>query len=186
MKIALCLFAVYSFICFSSCTTFNQFDSEAKKGKENEEIFIIKKSGEKLSGSRISQASAMSQADWFKIDGQKVERKDMYAYQNKKAYHIITDGSDIQRLRAGKINLYYYDSYSSGPGRADRGYTSNYVFEKEKGKFVSMNYKNFEDALKDNPGAVKKLQEVFPRNRISNGEKEKLYELIKVVELYND
>ena len=183
MKISVFLFAICSCILISSCVTFNQFDSEVKKGKSNDEVFIIKKNGEKLTGSKITQPSSMSQADWFKIDGQKVERKDIAAYQDKKAYHAMTViAGDIQRLRAGKINLYYFDSYSNA---TNGGYTSHFLFEKEKGKFVNINYNNFADAVSDNPAAIAKLQEVFPHSTIPNGEKAKLYGLVSVVDIYN-
>jgi len=179
--ISLCLlFSLFS------CVTFKQFDNEAKKGRSPEyNVFIQKKDGQKIVGNKFSQSSVWSSGYWIAVDGVKVDNYNVY--QNEKAYYVLTDVAGwVQRLRYGRMNLYYYDDTKAGGiDSKDRTYTAKYVFEKEKGKFEKLTYESFANAIQDSPEAAAKFKQLFPHGKIPKDEKGNLYNLIGVVETYN-
>lgn len=93
------------------------------------------------------------------------------------------------RVRYGKINLYYHCNIflntAQGSGTVTVNY-NDYFFEKEKGKLILFTFKTFYDAVKDNPEAMKTLNEVFPRAKIPHSDYiENLQKLASVVDIYN-
>jgi len=169
-----------------SCVTFKQFDVEAKKGRSPEyAVFVQKKDGQKIVGNKFSQSSVWSAGYWIAVDGVKVDNYNVY--QNEKAYYVLTDVAGwVQRLRFGKINLYYYDDRKTDMNGKHPDFTAQYVIEKEKGKFEKLTYENFTGAIQDNPEATAKFRQLFPRGKIPKDEKGNLYNLIAVVEAYNN
>jgi len=186
MKLFISFTSLYLLFNLSSCVTFKQFDNEAKKGRSPEyNVFVQKKDGQKIVGDKFSQSSVWSSGYWIAVDGVKVDNYN--AYQNEKAYYILTDVAGwVQRLRYGKINLYYYDDVKTDINGKHPDFTAKYVFEKEKGKFEKLTYESFANALQDNPEAAAKFKQLFPHDKIPKDEKGNLNNLIAVVEAYNN
>jgi hypothetical protein len=185
MKPFLTLLGLHLLFSLSSCVTFKQFDDEAKKGRTPEyNVFIQKKDGQKVVGNKFSQSSVWSSGYWIAVDGVKVS--DYNVYQNEKAYYVLTDVAGwVQRLRYGKMNLYYYDDSKTDINGKHPDFTAKYVFEKEKGKFEKLTYEGFANAIQDNPEAAAKFKQQFPHGKIPKDEKGNLYNLIATVEVYN-
>ncbi len=92
----------------------------------------------------------------------------------------------INRLRFGKINLYYYEHQGLANGSDVRGDYHVYVFEKEMGNLKALDYDNFLNALSDNQVALQKFRDLFSKGKIPTfDEKGNLKKLIQVVDLYN-
>ena len=193
-------------ILLSSCVTTKQFERDFNKAslegrEQGKEVFILTKSGEKYEGkvltfSKWSQWKAKQKENWVAVDGKQVDRKDIEAIQNQYSYKAFFQRSDyekgstipVNRIKFGKINLYYYTHEPLGLKADDvRGSYHVYVFEKEKGKLQELNFASFSNAINDNPAAIKKFNESFPKAVIPRfGEKKNLESLIAVLEIYNN
>jgi len=190
----------------SSCVTTKQFHQDfhkaALEGREpDKEAIIITKSGEKFEGkeltySKFNKMRAKQIENWVAIDGKKINKAEIAVIQNKYSYTAFFQRPDlpkgeiitVDRIRFGKINLYCYAHEPLGVNQDDvRGLFHVYVFEKEFGKLVQLNFWNFSEAIKDNPAALKKLKELFPKSEVPRfKEKMNLEGLTAVTELYNN
>jgi len=170
---------------------FDRFDDELLAGRDpDSDVFVIKKTGERIDGHEFKRSGSH-----IKIDGNKISEDKISIMQSKKAYSVLfidTNQSEwfVDRLRIGKISLYTYVTQAAigGNGSGDiRGDYHQYAFEKERGKLVLLSFKEFANAISDKPVALQKFKELYPKSKIPfHDEKGNLKNLIEVVEIYNN
>ena len=206
---------VYSFLALaisvSSCVTNKQFYRDFKKAalqsrEPGKDVFIENYKGERVEGSILthshwSEWKKVQKEDWDAVDGHKVDRKDINIIQTKESYsvYIQHDEQDkkgyftklsilVERIRVGKIDLFDYEhaANEAGPKQRDvRGPYHLYVFKKN-GEFKALTFESFSTALSDNPAALEKFRQLFPRHKIPMfSEKGNFNNLTSVVDLYN-
>lgn len=204
MKIAKLPILVGLFFLIHSCATnksfVKSFELEQQFGKEpGSNVFVIKKNGHKVEGKKLTYSHTSiwrvkQLENWIAVDGQKIQDSEYEIIQTEKAYrHLYFPGNSlfgspffINRLRYGKINLYYYEHIALANGKDVRGDYHVYVFEKEKGKMIALDYDSFSIALSDNQDALRKFRQLYPKGKIAIfNEKGNLANLILVTELYN-
>jgi hypothetical protein len=190
--------------CMSPKQMTSQLKEEHKKGRDTSyRLFIIKTDGEVVAAKKINYQlrsqlfKSMHQEEKAIIaDGKKMNPGQYEAIQTAKAFKIlyfpedkgeICKGIYINRLRFGKISLYHYESVLPGSrSYQTKHLVQNYVFQKENGRTVPLDYKAFMKAVKDNRRALNKLKELFPSASIPTGNaKQTLKDLTTVAEIYN-
>jgi len=128
------------------------------------------------------------------VNGQKIQDCEYKIIQTEKAYRHLYFADYtrfgnpffINSLRYGKLNLYYHEYIALANGKDVRGDYHVYVFEKEKGKLVVLDYDSFSIALSDNQDALRKFRQSYPKGKIATfNEKSNRANLILVTELYN-
>lgn len=185
-----------------SCVTTKQFKAPFKeeqiKGRDTKnEVFVETKSGERIVGDKITYSNTGSgnkKQYWTTIGNRKI-KSDEVAYTQTdgvfKARAHSAEYSDIEvtRLRAGKINLYYFEhpAMITGPNTYDvRGAYHIYYFEKQKGHCEPLYFDTFSKALSDNSEALRKFSQFFPKSKIPMfDENGNLTKLLSVVDFYN-
>lgn len=179
------------------------FEKQALLGRDSTaRVFVIKKDGTKIAGNVLTYSNRSNRIGphketWTAVDGQKVLDSDYEIIQTEKSYShwFRAPGSTAwsmlfpDRLRYGKISLYYYsnevDSYGA-EGRDIRGDYHLFVFEKTLNKLEFLDYKSFDKALSDNPAAQQLFHQYYPHGKVpKHRDKGNLHDLIEVVELYN-
>ncbi|MDB5279836.1 MAG: hypothetical protein JWR61_4791 [Ferruginibacter sp.] len=196
--------ALMTVSCMAPKQMASQMKEELKKGRDiSSGLFIIKTDGEVVEAKKISY---QHRSPLFKsaalvdkaviADGKKINPGQYEAIQTAKAFKIlyfpedkgeICKGIYINRLRFGKISLYHYESVLPvSHSYQTKHLAQNYVFQKENGRPVPLDYKAFLKAVKDNRTALNKLKELFPSGSIptDNG-KQTLKDLTTVAEIYN-
>lgn len=167
-------FAITATVLLSSCVTTKTYTAEEKKMRnEDENVYVVKSDGKKVTGSTIDVPSIWNgKSSWIKIDGQKFEGEDLNAYQDKKAsYAKFGNSKDgwlwVKQLKRGKINLYYYDTHTSeqyydGTKYVTRRNTqTHFVFQKANGRMLEANITEIADMLKDNREAYQTFTNQF-------------------------
>jgi hypothetical protein len=204
MKTAKLSVLIGLFLLIHSCATnksfVRNFEMESKFGKEpGSDVFVIRKNGQKVEGKKLTYSHSSiwrveQKENWIAVDGQKIQDSEYEIIQTEKAYRHLYFPDDtrfgrpffINRLRYGKINLYYYQHNALANGKDVRGDYHVYVFEKEKGKLISLDYDSFSNALSDKKDALRKFSQLYPKGKIPTfSEKGNLANLIQVTELYN-
>jgi hypothetical protein len=194
--------ALLLFLC--SCVSNKGFQkpflTEHKSGMEqSNNVFIIKKTGQKITGSKLSYSPTSiwrvkQKEDWIAVDGEQVYTDECEIIQTTESYKRLFKPAQpvyqpaffISRLRYGRISLYYYEHEAMDHGNDVRGAYHVYVFEKQKDKLEEMDYESFAAAVKDNAAASQKFRELYPNSKIPRfNEKGNLKNLLAVVELYN-
>lgn len=194
-KKALALGLFFSSLFYSTTSLAQNWEKEMLKGRENDSVFIIKKSGLRVSGKVITSSKKsvwrINEKDsWVAIDGKKIDfindpwvrkqTENYYCAPYKMLYQFRD--SVAYRIRYGKINLYYYIDRFQGNGIE---YTV-YVIEKGNSPLLEVNYENFENAIKDNNEALQLLKRLYPKSKIPDIREGKKFEyLTQIVELYN-
>jgi hypothetical protein len=201
LPIALTLLAVS---CKAPKQMASQLKEEHKKGRDTSyPLFIIKTDGEVVAAKKISYElksplfKSVRQEDKAIIaDGKKMNPGQYEAIQTTKSFKIlyfpedkgeICKGIYINRLRFGKISLYHYESaLPVSRSYQTKHFVQNYVFQKENGRPVPLDYNAFVKAVKDNRAALNKLKELFPSASIpTDNAKQTLKDLTTVAEIYN-
>lgn len=195
----------------SSCVTSKQFYSDFKKAalqsrEQGKDVFIENYQGERFEGSKIthshwSEWRKVQKEDWYAVDGHKVNTNDINIIQSKESYsiymqHTTQDGNGnftklpllVERIRAGKIELFDYEhtAISTGLNSRDvRGAYHLYVFKKN-GELKDLTFAYFAKALSDNPAALEKFKQLFPKQRIPMfSEKGNFNNFTSIVDFYN-
>ena len=130
------------------------------------------------------------------VDGQKIRYGQYDAVQTKKAYQILYNpgqpdkypyGIYINRIRSGKIDLYEYQPLKSNNDKNKKLPYHVYVFKKNKGEAVVLDFATFTDALTDNQAALDKFKQLFPLGSTipENDIASTLIKLTAVTDLYN-
>jgi hypothetical protein len=190
--------------CVATKPYADDFANEQKKGKDStSDLFVIKKDGQKLAVKKLSYQHKLKifpngqpSEDGVVADGEKIKFGEYQAIQTSGAFKILyhpendtrfSKGLYISRLRAGKISLYHYECMSTTSHTYQKKrLCHNYVFQKENGQTVWLDYQSFAEAIKDNSMATKKLKHLFPFKTIPNNDTEQtLANLTTLVELYN-
>jgi hypothetical protein len=196
--------AVFTVSCMAPKQMATQLKEEHKKGRDTSYgLFIIKTNGEVVAAKKISY---QHRSPLFKssnitdkaviADGKKINAGQYEAIQTEKAFKIlyfpedkgeICKGIYINRLRFGKISLYHYESVMPvSRSYQTKHFAQNYVFQKENGRPVPLDYQAFVKAVKDNKAALNKLKELFPSGSIpTDNAKQTLKDLTAVAEIYN-
>src|SRR4051812_41209737 len=109
-------FFLYAWLLFASisCVLQKTYTVEEKKMRIGDDLFVVKKNGEKISGKKIQMLGIHNGTEtWVKIDNEKIDVNEVIAYQNKDGYHInfekLGDRLWPTQLKRGKINLFYYN-----------------------------------------------------------------------------
>lgn len=207
-NITLILLITNAAFAFTSCMApkplASKFNLEQRKGRDtSNEIFIVKRDGEKITGKKLTS----NHPSWFlhtayqtqeavAIDGQTVNFSDYELVQTNKAYRVFyqpekndsnAEGTYINRLRFGRLNLYHYEV--AVPRKFNYQtvrYTHKYVYQIGHGKLCPLDYASFEKAISDNKEAVKKLGQLFPSGDMFNEDKMyTLNSLLEITDMYN-
>lgn len=177
----------------------NSYSNEIKLGRDNtSDVFIIKKDGEKIEGktmtfSPYSKWREVQKETWIAVDGQKVDIKNIERYQSANGYYIFykydphIEGEQyifLSRATGGKVNIYFTNAPTIVG--SPNVYHNVYFFEKKNEKLMPFTFASFREAIKDNPKALEKLNEVFPKGKIPvNDHIQNLKKLVSVAEVYN-
>jgi hypothetical protein len=157
-------------ICLSltSCVTTKTYIDEEKKMRFGpEQLFVIKASGEKVVGAKLSTPKGFDpEAGWVKLDGHKYQFTDLRSYQDKHAYFIQFNGKWIKQLKRGKINVYYYEVVSETIGASPSGGHQDvshefFVFQKGDGPLQQLSKEGISQLLSDNREAQDKFDARF-------------------------
>lgn len=164
-KLNFILFAGVLFL-FSSCVVRKTYTTEEKKMKIGNDVFVIKKNGEKISGTKFSEPSIWNgKADWIKIDEKKIDGNEIVAFQNKDAYFVKFEKSGdhfwIRQLKRGKINLYYYDVLNALPSQTNTNPQQHFVFQKGSEQLSESSISEIAKMLKDNQAAYTRFVSQF-------------------------
>ncbi|MEO7486479.1 MAG: hypothetical protein ABIU77_05235 [Ferruginibacter sp.] len=172
-KLNACL-AIAVTVLFTSCVTTKSYTDEEKKMRNQDEpVYVIKKDGKKIVGSKISVPSIWNgKSNWIKIDDQKFEGDEVDAYQDKKASYARFGNEKggwlwVKQLKRGKINLYYYElhnreNYYDGTKYVSRDNSEvHFVFKKGNGRMLESNITEIATMLKDNQEAYQKFTKQF-------------------------
>ncbi len=139
---------------------------------ENIEYFIVLKNGDTLIGNKISAATIVehktyNKLNFIKIDGKRINAKDVLCYQDKKAYYLIDEkGMPLTRIRKGKINLYAYNYYTYFG--SDLTQRVGFLFQDELKtieKPIALSYENLLPAISSNEKATALLLNRFPKKQ---------------------
>ncbi len=199
LLVILFLFLLTQTACVTEGSYKAPFKKQALLGMEpGPNVFIIKKDGTRISGQKITRSKysawrGRQKESWVAVDGNKIAEDDYRILQTETAYthYFRPPGGGtlfIERLRYGKISLYYYSQQAdyAGSGKDVRGDYHVYVFEKGRDVLQYLRFDDFDKALADNPAAQQRFHELFPNGKIPrHREKGNLKDLIEVVELYN-
>lgn len=175
-------------ILLQSCVTFKMYDKQTKKMRLQEyEALVIKLNGEKVQGKKITRIKDKKAPNGFafKIDDTIIPEKEVFAYQDKKAYYRKFKDEWVKLLRKGKMNLYYYDVYTYSNDRASRGFDDHYVFQKGDGELKELRKHEIAVEIADNSEALHKFNAMYKRGNHYANRSMKLNEIISVIELYN-
>lgn len=184
------LFLVIVFSCVS-CVMAKTYKVEEKKMRiENENVFVIKTNGEKVSGKKIATPSVFNGgADWIKIGRQKFQFDELTAYQDHSAYYCKFGPIWVKQLKRGKINLFYYEVVTpKSPSNGNQNqYDEHFVFQKGDGKILELSSEAISEMLKDNMNARAKFDAqfkpgkvIFPK-QLQNHPKA----LFEIIDMYN-
>lgn len=189
--VTLCIICFYLVACTPAKKSLGNED-QLRQGKESQgEFFIVKPNGEKVMASKIVPGGLGNFGSFrLTVDGVKMYAPaDVIAYQGEDGYNVFRSdpkptkywkGIWITRLRTGKMNLYY------SPTRSKDLNLDFYYFEKEKGKYVGIDYETFSAALQDNPSALEEFRKLFPKRKVNNFDiHHNMDKITKVVDLYN-
>jgi hypothetical protein len=177
-----------------SCTTPKAIERERQPEKGRDATgayFIEKEDGQKIPFAKITRPSVGNHTeDRIVADGTKMDAPvDLVAFQNETGYYkFLKDpkptkywkGQFIQRLRAGRISLYYRSTFLQGPG-------AYYYFEKDKGPLTRLLFENFSAALIDKPEVLAEFERLYPKRKITADRQlqEDAINLPRLVEMYN-
>ncbi|CAN5280243.1 hypothetical protein BH11BAC5_BH11BAC5_31940 [soil metagenome] len=211
LSLALIIFLATS--CMTPKPFAGQFKKEQKAGRDSSttKVFLVKKDGEKIEGKKLISSTHFRflkkinlQEEWVTVDGRKISFGDYDTIQTAAAFKILfepktadkvikaedeKDGNQIyvNRLRAGKINLYHYETFDTNTSLHTRKrFVHEYVFQKENGTLARVDYHAFADAIKDNSLAFEKFKQLFPEESITtNNVLSTLKNLTLIADLYN-
>jgi len=163
------LFLAIVFTCVS-CVMAKTYKVEEKKMRiENENVFVVKTNGEKVSGKKIATPSVFNAgADWIKLDGQKFQFDELTAYQDYSAYYCKFGPIWVKQLKRGKINLFYYEVVTTkSPMNGNQNqYDEHFVFQKGDGKILELSSEAISEMLKDNVNARAKFDAQFKPGKV--------------------
>lgn len=211
---AFLLIAFFATSCKTPKPFAARFKQEQRLGKDTStNIFLVKKDGEKITGKKLRYSNSfrlLKRIDpveqWVAVDGRKISFGDYDTIQTPNAFKILytiqpdtaqsaADEDDeeatvfyINRLRAGKISLYHYETDDTTAAAYKRkNVFHEYIFQKYNGKSEVLEYAAFADAISDNHAAVEKLKQLFPSGSIP---KKKVLQTLKnlttIADLYNN
>jgi hypothetical protein len=211
--LSLGLLVFLSTSCMTPKPFAGQFKKEQKAGRDNTttKVFLVKKDGEKIIGKKISSSTHFRflkkmnlTEEWVSVDGRKISFGDYDTIQTAVAFKILYEpkpadkvtmvedeksGNEIylNRLRAGKMNLYHYETVDTNISlHMRKRFVHEYVFQKENGTLAKVDYHAFADAIKDNSLAFEKFKQLFPTERIpTNDVLSTLKNLTLIADLYN-
>jgi hypothetical protein len=210
--LSLALVGILATSCMAPKPFAAKFKQEQKTGKDTStaKVFLVKKDGEKISGKKLTYSNRFRflkkinlNEEWVAIDGRKISFGDYDTIQTTKAFKILyvpqladtaanadTENENfvyISRLRAGKINLFHYETVDTTiTTHSRKRFVHEYIFQKENGKSEIVDYASFADAVKDNSVALEKLRQLFPANRIPKTDVAgTLKNLTQIADLYN-
>jgi hypothetical protein len=211
--LSLVLVGIFATSCMTPKPFAAKFKQEQKIGKASSsaKVFLVKKDGEKITGKKLTYSNRFRflkkinpNEEWVAVDGRKISFGDYDSIQTTKAFKILYEPQQIDtattteeeanagqfyinRLRAGKINLFHYETVDTSISMHSRKrFVHEYIFQKENGKSATVDYTSFADAIKDNRIAFEKFRQLFPANSIPKTDVPgTLKNLIKITDLYN-
>jgi hypothetical protein len=184
----------------TGCATDRPIIKAIKEGMpENTESFIILKSSEKITGTKLvfpkNPGTPRSNNErfkgcwpswnlWIKLDDTKYQKVDICAYQDAGEYHVFSGCETAMRIRFGRMNFYFFYQRDVSAGT----YTY-YAFDKNidkcSPKRIKKDLHGFYEAIADNPAATKLCHEYFPDMKISQTDAS-LKKLLAIVDKYNE
>jgi hypothetical protein len=211
--LSLAIAGIFATSCMAPKPFATKFKKEQKIGKDSSDtkVFLVKKDGEKITGKKLTYSNRFRflkkvnpNEEWVAVDGRKISFGDYDTIQTAAAFKIlyepkpadtVTTAEDektanqiyVNRLRAGKMNLYHYETVDTSIAlRTRKRIVHEYVFQKENGSPARVDYYTFADAIKDNSLAFEKFKQLFPTERIPTSTVlSTLKNLTLIADLYN-